>query len=331
MSSSRASGWRRSMRAGRPLWDASSSYIAALRLAGGPVVERAPFEPADVNAFDTVIGTWTVSDGVLVPTGSAGGVFGELTWDLLKLELRGAIGANGHIGAAVLLSPANPGAGHSGLRASRRRRRRLTCGGVGNRCRDCVSPVAGDRRGERADDEVFADAVRCTCGEIAVSVPREDPGAGRCAIMAGGASITVLRVRGIDMYRLPFQTSRFEGFREHIESCHGVERYDAGSAAEPLADLWSRLGGSIATVMMPAASDADREAVFGPVASALAVPLLEDPAEVACDGRQFRDRALAPASSRRNPSTSWKKWGCAWSDASCALGSHSSIARGSGP
>ncbi len=125
--------------------------------------------------------------------------------------------------------------------------------------------------------EVFADAIRCTCAETSVSVPREDRGAGQCALMARAASLTVLRIRGIDMYRLPFRTSRYEGFREHIESCLSVERYDAGSAAEPLTDLWSRLGGRIATVMVATASDADREAVFGPAASALAIALLEDP------------------------------------------------------
>jgi hypothetical protein len=263
--------------AGRPLWDASSSYIAALRLADGPVVDRAPFEAADVNALDNVIGTWTVTDGALIPTGSAGGVFGELTWDLLKLELRGAIDAGGHIGAAVLVNPANPA---QGIRAFVRR----GAGADGSLVVESTSgapiasrPLSAVGEVSALTIEVFADAVRCTCGDASVSVPRDDRGAGRCAIMASAASIAVLRIRGIDMYRLPFRTSRYEGFREHIESCHGVERYDAGTAAEPLTDLWSRLGGSIATVMRPAASDADREAVFGPAASALAVPLLEDP------------------------------------------------------
>lgn len=262
---------------GRPLWDASASYIAALRLADGPVVERAPFEPADVTALDNVTGAWTVADGVLTPTGAASGVFGELTWDLLRLDLRGTIGAGGQIGAAVLVNPAHPA---QGIRAFVRRGTADDGVLVVESTSGVVigsQPIAAIGGVSAMTIEVFADAVRCTCGEASVSVPREDRGAGRCAIMASAASIAVLRIRGIDMYRLPFLTSRYEGFREHIESCHGVERYDAGTAAEPLADLWSRLGGNIATVMRPAASDADREAVFGPVASALALPLLEDP------------------------------------------------------
>ena len=263
--------------AGRPLWDASASYIAALRLAGGPVVERAPFEPEDLNALDNVTGVWSVNDGALVATGPASGTFGEPTWDLLKLEVRGSIGAGGHIGAAVLLTPAHPA---RGIRAFVRR----GAGDDGTLLVESTSGVAiasqtlaaiGDS--SALTIEVFADAIRCTSGEASLSVPRDDGGPGRCAIMASAASITVLRVRGIDMYRLPFHTSRYEGFREHIESCPGVERYDAGAAAEPLASLSARLGGSIAAVMQATASDADREAVFGPAASALALPLLEDP------------------------------------------------------
>ncbi|MGZ8254407.1 MAG: hypothetical protein ACXWVT_06110, partial [Burkholderiaceae bacterium] len=263
--------------AGRPLWDASASYIAMLRLADGPVVERAPTEPADVTVLDNVSGAWTVSDGLLTATGAASGTFGELTWDLFKLELRGTIDAGGHMGAAVLVNPAHP---TRGIRAFVQR----GADGDGSLVVESTSGVAIASRPLSAIGtssaltiEVFADAIRCTCGDASFSVPRDDRGAGRCAIMASAASIGVLRVRGIDMYRLPFRTSRYEGFREHIESCHGVERYDAGTAAEPLASLWSRLGGSIDTVMRPAASDADREAVFGPAASALALPLLEDP------------------------------------------------------
>lgn len=263
--------------AGRPLWDASASYIAALRLADGPVVERAPFEPADVTALDNVTGAWTVGDGAMTATGAASGTFGELTWDLLKLELRGTIGAGGYMGAAVLVNPAHP---TWGIRAFVTH----SDGDDGSLVVESTlgaaiasRPLSAIGDSSALTIEVFADAIRCTCGDASVSVPRDDRGAGRCAIMASAASIAVLRVRGIDMYRLPFRTSRYEGFREHIQSCHGVERYDAGTVAEPLASLWSRLGGSIATVMSPAASDADREAVFGPAASALALPLLEDP------------------------------------------------------
>ncbi len=264
----------------RPLWDASASYIAALRLDGGPVVERAPFEPADITALGDVSGTWTVGDGALSATSAASGAFGEPTWDLFRLELRGSIGAGGYMGAAVLVNPAQP---TRGIRAIVRR-------GAGTDGVLVLETTAGvviaSHLLSAIDDisaltvEVFADAVRCRCGDATLGAARDDRGAGRCAIMANAASIAVLRVRGIDMYRLPFHTSRYEGFREHIDSCTGVERYDAGGAAEPIATVWSRLGSSMATVMQAEASDADREEVFGQAASALALPLLEDPARL---------------------------------------------------
>ncbi len=262
---------------GRPLWDANASYLAALRLADGPVVERAPFEALDLSALGDVTGSWSVVDGALTATGAATGAFGEPTWDLLKLELRGTLAAGGEIGGAVLVDAAHPS---RGIRAFVRR----DAGDGGSLVVESTSgatiashPLSNIGDASGLTIEVFADAIRCACGDASVSVPREDRGPGRCAVMASAASIAVLRVRGIDMYRLPFRTSRFEGFHEHIASCGTTERYDAGATAEPLADLGARLGGRIAASMDPGASAADREAVFGDAASALALPLREDP------------------------------------------------------
>lgn len=92
--------------AGRPLWDAGSSYIAALRLAGSPVVDREPFEPADITAFANVTGSWSVVDDALTADAAAAETFGDPTWDLLKLEIRSSIGADGEFGAAVLVDSA---------------------------------------------------------------------------------------------------------------------------------------------------------------------------------------------------------------------------------
>ncbi len=96
-------------------------------------------------------------------------------------------------------------------------------------------------------------------------------------VVATDASVVALRVRGIDMYRLPFRTSRYEGFADHIASCPGIERYDASGAAEPLASVRSRLAGRISSAMSATAPAEDRETAFNDAASALAMPLLEDP------------------------------------------------------
>ncbi|MEO6447035.1 MAG: hypothetical protein ABIZ91_10650, partial [Gemmatimonadaceae bacterium] len=197
-----------------------------------------------------------------------------------RLELQGHLSAGGSMGAAVLVNPAHPS---QGIRAVVRR----GAGSDGVLVMETTAglaisshPLTAIGDSSALTIEVFADAVRCRCGDAMLSAARNDRGAGRCALVANAASITVLRVRGIDMYRLPFRTSRYEGFHAHIDSCIGVERYDAGSAAEPLASVWSRLGGGVATVMRAEASHTDRESVFGAAASALAIPLLEDPARL---------------------------------------------------
>lgn len=262
--------------AGRPLWDANAAYIATLRLADGPVVERAPFELADVTAFTNVAGSWSVTGGALTAAGRASGTFGEPTWDLLKLELHGTIDAGGEMGAAVLVDSARPS---QGVRAWVRR-------GAGGGGTLHVESTSGVPIGSRAlpeigatsalTIEVFADAIRLSCGEARLSLARDTRGPGRCAVMVNAAAIETLRVHGIDMYRLPFRTSRYEGFAEHIDSCTGLERFDAGAAAEPLAGVQARLGGRIGAAMTAAAPAADREAVFNDAASALGLPLLED-------------------------------------------------------
>ena len=56
--------------------------------------------------------------------------------------------------------------------------------------------------------EVFADTVRCRCGDAGVSVPRGDRGTGGCVLLATNARVTSLHVHGLDMYRQPFRTSR---------------------------------------------------------------------------------------------------------------------------
>jgi hypothetical protein len=263
--------------AGRPLWDAGASYLAALRLAGSPVVEREPFEPADLSALADASGSWSVVEGALTADGTAAGTFGDATWDLLRLEIRGRIGRDGSLGAAVLVDAARPS---QGIRALVRRE----AGNAGILFVESTSgvPLGSDALADVGElsglsIEVFADAIRCRSGDASVSVERGDRGAGRCRVLATDASITALRVRGIDMYRLPFRTSRYEGFAEHIASSGGIERYDAGPAAEALASLQSRLGGRIASAMAATASAADREATFDDAASALAMPLLEDP------------------------------------------------------
>jgi hypothetical protein len=268
---------------GRALWEALASYVAVMRLEGSPFVERMPFEAADISAFTTVSGMWHVDGGALVAAGACSGTFGDDDWDLYRVELRGVIGAGGEFGIVVLATSATA----NGVRAFVRR----TAGAGGTLIVETTAgvllgsaPIAqiGDDSALAVD--VFADAVRCMCGDTVVSLPREDRAPGSCQLLATAASITSLRVHGIDMYRQPFRTSRYEGFAEHVGSCAGFERYDTGGTSEALASVLTRLGGPIAAAMSPEAADADREQCFSQAASTLAVPLREDPDRVHLTG-----------------------------------------------
>jgi hypothetical protein len=265
---------------GRALWEPLASYVAVMRLEGGPVVERAPFEAADIGAFSAVTGTWTVADGVLEAPGACMGSFGDPDWDLYRVDVRGVLDAGGELGVVVLADPTDPaqavrafirrGAGDTGTL--------VVQSGTGADIGSVPLTELGAPRGLTV--EVFADAVRCRCSDAVVTVPREDRGPGACQLLATAAHVRSLHVHGIDMYRQPFRTSRYGGFAEHVGTCAGLEHYDTGTAAEALGHLRSRLGGAIAASMDPTSTDADRERCFAEAASALAVPLREDPARV---------------------------------------------------
>jgi hypothetical protein len=265
---------------GAALWEPMASYVATMRLAGSPVVDRDPFEAADVTSFATITGAWTFDEGALVASAATTGVFGDVDWDLYRVDVRGAVRPAGELGVVVLHDPTNPA---QGVRALIRR----DPGGGGTLVVESTAgvPIDAVPIGDLGDEsalvvEAFADAVRCRCGDAMVSVPRDDRRTGGCVLLATDARVTSLRVHGLDMYRQPFRTSRYDGFGEHVGSCTGLERYDAGAAAEPLAALLTRLGGAVAAAMASGAPAVDREARFSEVASALAAPLREDPRQV---------------------------------------------------
>ena len=261
---------------GRPLWEALASYVAVMRLEGSPVVDRSPWEAADITAFSSVSGTWAVTDGVLEASSACTGAFGDADWDLYRVDVRGRIDAAGEIGVVVLSHTS--AAGH-GVRATLRRR----AGDGGTLVVETVdgvalgsAPVATIGNDSAVAVEVFADAIRCSCGDAVVSVPRGTRGPGSCQLIATDAGITSLLVHGVDMYRRPFRTSRYEGFAEHVGTCTGVERHDAGGSAESLSTVRARLSGAMAAAMDPSSPGVARERCFGEVASSLAVPLRED-------------------------------------------------------
>lgn len=264
--------------AGRPLWEPRTTYHAAMRPVDGPVVERRPFETADLAAFTMTNGTWSVSDGRLETVGSATAGFGDPDWDLYHLELVSEVDAGGEIGAGVLLG----GAG-GGLRITVERH---TDGGGRLVARNAASGAVVEAVAIDAVDEtvallvdVFVDSIRASGGGETLVIPRDGRTAGTCALGGTAVSIRLLRVRALEMYGFDFSTSRYASFAAHIETAAGAQTLEIGGA-ESLGTLLTRTAGDITAAMQATASDADRERVFVDIASSLAMPLQEDPARL---------------------------------------------------
>ena len=270
--------------AGRPLWQARSGYHAAMRPAGGPVVERAPFEAADISAFRVISGAWTVEDGVLRAEAAATGRFGEPDWDSFSLQLTGNVAASGHLSAAVLIDAANPG---GGLRFT------VTANADGSGTLE-AHPLSGgpaivsqaiaalpETISLRID--VFADRIRATAAGVTLGVDRGAEAPGLCEIGGAQAGILSLHVRGLEMYGFDFDTSRYESFADHIATAGAIGQLPVAGAEDSLAAVLARLGGEIAAAMRSGAPDSDRERVFGEAVRSLAVPLREAPEQVHLD------------------------------------------------
>ncbi len=270
--------------AGRPLWQARSGYHAAMRPAGSPVVDRSPFEAADLTAFRATTGAWTVEDGVLRAEAASTGRFGEPDWDSLSLQVTGSVAASGHLSASVLIAATNPG---GGLRFT------VSANADGSATL-AAQPLAGgpaiDSRAIGALPEtvclrvdVFADRVRATAAGVTVGVDRGTETSGVCELGAAQAGIASLSVRGLEMYGFDFDTSRYDSFAAHIATASALGQLPVAGAEDSLAAVLARLGGEISAAMSPTAADSDRERVFGEAVRSLAVPLREAPERVHLD------------------------------------------------
>lgn len=270
--------------AGRPLWQPRSGYHAAMRPAGGPVVERAPFEAADLSAFSATTGAWTLEAGLLRADAAATGRFGEPDWDSYALQLTGSVEPSGHLSAAVLIAAANPG---GGLRFT------VTANPDGSATL-AAQPLSGgpvtasEIIGTVPETvclrvEVFADRVRATAAGVTVGVDRGTAAPGLCEIGAARAGIVSLMVCGLEMYGFDFDTSRYTSFADHIATAGALGQLPVSGVEDSLAAVLVRLGGEIAAAMHPTAPDSDRERVFGDVVRSLAVPLREAPDQAHLD------------------------------------------------
>ena len=263
---------------GRPLWESRTRYRASMRLEGSPVVDRSPFETADLSAFLTTTGSWAVNEGRLEATGEATARFGETDWDYLHLEAAADLETGDRISVAVLIEEHNEG---NGVRFFLSR-------GAGNTGTFEARPVSGGAAiasvslTDLADTinlqiDTFADTIRGRAGGQTLTMDRGLRSGGLCEIGGRDVSIRSLTLRGIEMVGFDFRTSGYESFDAHIASAIDTGIVPIGSGAESLSTLMPRIQGEIDAAMAPNNTDAERERVFNVAAAALAQPLREAP------------------------------------------------------
>jgi hypothetical protein len=266
-------------------WDPQAAMRATVRAQDAPYTQRQSFHLADLGAFTFLAQAsaplaWELAGGVLTAPGGdrAYAAFGDPTWNHLVVQARFdrqgstagvAIGVSGSSPVAqALLAVVEDGA----LALIRRE------GGTDT----VLKSLPLDATDGPLDLEVtaFDDRIRAQVGQVTVEADRGPVREGRVALMSDGtASFSRLAVDGLDLYQVPFTTSRYGSFAEHIAAMEpNVAACPAdGMGAPPArtaAEILSGDGAAIAAAMGAAADPQARDALFTTILSDLGLPQL---------------------------------------------------------
>lgn len=262
---------------GRPFWKPRTTYHAAMRLSGGPVVDRNPFVASDISRFVDASGIWEIENNALYAKDHASGGFGDDDWDYYRAKLIAECPTDSEVALAVLVSGTHIDGGVKFAYS-------INNAGVG---KIAVTTLTDGRvLAERQIDEppqtinlqvdVFADRLRCRCAGETLSVDREARPSGRSEIFARNTHVQRLQVRSLEMTGFEFTTSRYRSFTDHINSAGDIDLMRLGDEAENIETVAMTFGGAVVNAMRPQQDDSTREHVFNQVASALATPLREE-------------------------------------------------------
>jgi hypothetical protein len=268
------------------LWEGQAGLRATVRAKDAPYTERARFEIADMAAFEFLSNAssaadWSFADGSIVApaAGRAYAAFGEPSWNHLQVTARlRRVGSAA--GVAIGVSGSSPVqqamlalVEDDALVLVRR------SGGVDKEVQRATLPHSG----EPVDLHVtaFDDRVRAQVGEVSVEADRDPVREGRVALVSDGASrFDSLLVDGLDIYRVPFRTSRYESFADHIASrepmvaSHEPTAMGAAPSRTP-AQVLASDAGAIAAAMGDSADPQARQELFSRTLSAIGLPQLE--------------------------------------------------------
>jgi hypothetical protein len=271
--------------------------VAIARAKGAAFVDRRPFVPADRTAFSFAsaagsdAGTaWTVEDGRFKLTGAgnrAFALFGDTEWNHLTLQVE--IQFDQSAGIAVGLPQSSP---QEGLFAALERNgavvhlvvyARSGGGTFVELDRKPVVNAPGPETALALTIDAFDDRLRATVLDTVVEVDRNTVRDGRFALFGEGtATFASLQVRGLDIFRFPFSTSRYISFAEHIGSFAGVlavarpNDLGPGSTITNIADLWTATRTEITAAMQPDADATARQDLFDRWGAGLGLPIRQE-------------------------------------------------------
>lgn len=283
----------------KSLWPSGLAYTATVRPEASGFVNRRSFIAEDLTAmsfaFDTTAGgrsTWRVVDGAIETTADGGrrfGIFGDSTWNHLTFEVTiAAAGQMAGVGVALpdgfiptrgLFAVVSPeGQGHR-LAIHRR-----TAGSEFTELTGLpVPPMADPDAPILLIVTAFDDRLRASVGETIVEVERDEMREGRACLVADGAvRFQSLEVTGLEIYRFPFQTSRYRSFDEHIQSFDGAmdvigaDALGAGTTTATVAQLLGQTSSEIAIAMRPDEDASARQSLFERWVAALGLPLRDE-------------------------------------------------------
>ncbi len=274
------------------LWPADSVLRANLRLKGAPFTERTAFHVGDETAFEMLSEgaesseTWVVSDGALICQAAGIGiryyaVFGEKGWN--HVQIHASVDPGGGTAGVAIAVESQAGVTKALLavvdEAANALKLTQLSAGVAKFLKS--SPLPADSKPPYGLEVIVSDDVlRFTVSDRVIECDREGFRDGKLALVAqGGTKFTKLIVEPLDAYRFEARTSRFQSFKDHIQSCNreitkipaGIA--GAGAASETVASLLTKTKSRIADVMKPTIDPEMRQRLFDIWSKGLAFPL----------------------------------------------------------
>jgi hypothetical protein len=267
-------------------WDPQASMRATVRAQAAPYTERQRFVLADLGAITFLAqapsaAVWTLADGVLVAPGGgrAYAAFGDPTWNHLvvqvELDRHGATS-----GVAVGVSGSNPVA--QALLALIEDGALVVVSRQDGIDTEIARATVPETDGSLLlEVTAFDDRIRAQVGQVTVEADRGAVREGRVALVSDDAAgFYRLAVDGLALYQVPFTTSRYGTFAEHMADHQPTvaAHPSDGMGAAPtrtVAEVCADDAASIAGAMSPPADPQVRQTLFATILSDIGLPQLD--------------------------------------------------------